>query len=299
MNEIDLTKVATIGPQGQKGKTMRTLGFLLISVLMLIVGSVANAQKPTPSKDNPVINSQEVRSVFLENDSLVVRESRETMRVEGVPQGISADTALKLVNGSIPSAETIARPEPVKNTYFFSPRLLKVEREYVASTIQYRGGWIVDHRTIKTDDDDVFLTLLGLWLPLFLIVLISIRNALWGIDWKSLALLYFLFALICIVGSLTNILTGLWVGALLGAIAGSGANRKCIDIEFPLPVGGFPGSIAGCLIGLMSGLFATNTRPKDPMLYLVFVLGASLLAFVVAFLVDRVKKKFEEPKQAS
>lgn len=220
---------------------------------------------------------------FLENGNLVISEVK--MIVPDVPEGISAETAHKLVTGEI--KEAVIRDQAGKKTYVFSYPIME-EKVFSDTVAAYSGGkWIQNPlplaRTEKSSN--WLLTITWLWIPALGILTVSLLNAFFNISKRKLLVFYLAMFAGILAGMLVGTSAGgpgVFAGLLTGVFAGGFAGFFACGFA-GLFVGGFAGGFAGMLTGGFAGLSAGGFD------YMIFLLAVEAVCFLASLLAGAIK----------
>ncbi len=249
------------------------------------------------------IRPVEARGVAsLENGNLVVSEVREIKRIPGVPEGISAEDAYKLVTGELDKVTIKAKKG--KKTVIFGFPLQRIN-EYQYRVISHGPkGWN-DSEVIRTETntDDV-LTFLWLIVPYLGILIVSLVSHLSGKKTRKLFVFYGSILVSILVGAsiglLFNKIAGESLGGLAGLLAGALAGVFAGILAGEL-AGGLAGIFAGGLAGIFAGMSAGAVAGKQGyevlIPYFVFLVAACAACLVIAYASGFVKKRLPAIKE--
>lgn len=223
----------------------------------------------------------------LENGNLVISEVK--MVIPGVPAGISAETAYKLVTGEIKEWKVMAEEGETRYLSLFPI----IERRIFADRlIKYKERLWSEETIVRVEEEEnKLVTFFFIVLPVLGILIVTLKNQL--ADLESRRLLLFNAAMIVsilvsrLVGALVNWLmdaiaaggAGMFIGYSIGMLAGMFAGRSKDEV-FPLA-----SFIGGVLVGIFTGAFAGAGGYGILGVYLVFVIIAMVVSFLIAQIV--------------
>ncbi|OGZ27110.1 MAG: hypothetical protein A2365_00370 [Candidatus Nealsonbacteria bacterium RIFOXYB1_FULL_40_15] len=199
--------------------------------------------------------------VALEGNELVTYETREISRIPGVPAGLSAEEAKKLVEGGKEEA-TIRDKEKAILAFSFP---MKRRELFVDRTISYDNGWKEKQASGTEESSEWPITFFAMVIPTAGFLIVSIANRFTRTGNRKLLTFYTAFFGIMVAGMFAGGFAGMFAGVFAGGLAGMYA-------------GGFAGGLAGMYAGGFAGVFAgTNSEIFFP--YLAFVIVAMFLSY--------------------
>lgn len=233
-----------------------------------------------------------------DRNTLIVREITVTKidSIPDVPTVLSKEVAESLYVGLI--EKFIIKDETGEKTSSFSLPCIKSETTYRDKEVTYSNKWIIQDSTESVlRYDDYLLSFVWLWMPAFLITVISIVSIVWRDNIKRVLIFYtsmLIAVILCaLVGGITgSIQAGLFVGILIGGVVGASSGglaterppidpvmgSKRIDIGAMIMGGG-----AGAFASMIAGSLASEQNYKIIEYYLLFLLGVEAISFVISF----------------
>lgn len=252
---------------------------LLVLVTMLAISGAARAE----------------REAILQNGALVIKETTEVLRVPGVPQGLSADVAYKLVTGELKEAMIKDRKEG-KKIFVFSFPFIYAKVEHPEKKVTYHNRWFVEQapNRIEESDDKMYSSLVTLWIPVLIIVAMGFLSSSRGLERKRLIIFYGGLFTGVLVGIFFNLLTpgsisgAMALGTIMGAVVGGTTGMSLVGDN---PIGAVLGAVAGMLVGVIGTGFALTQDPELTMRYCRFILGVEVVCFFFFYLIDIEKRR--------
>ena len=234
--------------------------------------------------------------IIIEDGDLVVKETKEKMRIPDVPNGLSAKKAKKLVMGEL--KEVAIKDETGKEIYSFSCPIKKQKTFFDRLVTYNRGEWMQRNAPSRAEErNDWFLTIFWLLVPALGILIISIVNiTLLENSIRKLFVFYIAILAGMLAGGFVGWLTGWLAGGLAGMLAGGFVGWLTGGFA-----GGFAGELVGILVcwftGMFAGVLASKGNYEIVAYYFVFILAVEIVSFVFAKIVGVVKKNMPAIKK--
>ena len=203
--------------------------------------------------------------------------------VTNVPTGLSISDVVNLTTGK---KKEVTIEDKIGKLYFFlSFPLIKNRIDYSDKVVAYKNGqWSINPASRVRLSNYYAYTIVGLWMPVLLIAMISIVNLLYENGIRKLLVFYGALLGASAAGAFFGAFS-VFIGAAAGAIGGAYA---CESKKLVFWMGGVPtliGAIAGALIGILSSTINEITH------FVYFLLAVEVVSFCIAQLVILEKKR--------
>jgi hypothetical protein len=232
------------------------------------------------------------QKVVLENGELVVSEvkTKVVMRVPNVPVGISAEDAHKIVIGGI--KEVMVKGEKEKEIYSFSYPIRKI-KIFSDGVVSYSAGKWNERMVPRVEESSDWLLTISWLLIAFSVLIFSLENQLTKLGDRKLFVFYIVMFIsiitAMIVGGITSMIANVIVGEVMGLLIGVaiGVTVSIVGIfkgEFADKIANttIVGMFAGGFAGGQAGMLAGRQQYRIAMSYLLFMVMAMLVSFLIA-----------------
>ncbi len=247
---------------------MKTFMISLFAVLAFAVGEAQTVQKEV-----------------IEKGTLIVTETVEVMRVPGVPRGLSAETARKLVTGELKTAT--AHPLLPSFDFFFSSPGATITEEYADEAVTYQSGtWMTRAAPSRIEKSDSVVVVFFLWFPVLSIAALSVWAGLYLEADRNASLICCYAALFSGIAS-ASVFQSLGVGAIVGAMVGMATGAAVVENL----LGVLLGMASGASLGLFADLLVRSQNPQGVIRYTLFIIMVAAASFTLALVVKWVKER--------
>jgi hypothetical protein len=233
-----------------------------------------------------------------EGDKLVITTVPDPEIIQGRPKGLLPEDALKLRDGKKREV-TIEDGYEKKVIYSLDFPWLHTKISARDARVTFDGKRFVPYPVAMLkvkESSDVGLSVLFLWLPVILLLVVSVKGAWMGVNLKRLFFLYASFFTATIVTGILGIFIILEHATITGLLAG---------IIALAVAGGFVAGLTGALSGLVVGFFSNiigvviqRQNLKDSLPLIMFFLVAQVISFGIAWATGAVKKSRAQQKEA-
>jgi len=246
----------------------------------------------------------ETETSLTKDRTLIVKEVKYIGRFPNVPEGISPDTAYQLASGKQTKATVV--DENGSNEHSLALPWIKERTEYMDKAVTYeKGEWVVKYAPSRfKNEESKILSILWLWIPAVLIILISAEGAFARIALKEFFTLYGL--LIAGVGAsavvggyvgassggMTGGMVGFLFGLICGGLAGLFAGGVIMEEDPGLSV--VMGGFAGAFTAMISGAYAGAQEFKIVFHCFLFLIASEAVAFSIVLLIKSAQWKIQK-----